>query len=63
MSEELETRIIGNKESKYIIYTADGTEFYLDEFSEYSASGTINGDNIKFHPENIIAVRTRKDPT
>lgn len=60
MNEELETRIIGDeKNSKYIVYTADGTEFHLDEFSEYGAFGKIRGDTIKFHPENIIAIRTK----
>lgn len=59
MSEELEPRIVGNKKSKYIVYTADGTEFYLDQFDEFNASGKIGNDFIKFHPENIIAIITR----
>lgn len=56
-----ESNIIGNdKTSKYIIYTADGTEFHLQEFYEGTASGKFeNGDMIRFHPENIIAIRIK----
>lgn len=56
---ENELRIVGNKDSKYVVYTGDGSEFYLDEFNEFNASGRIDGDFIKFHPENIIAVRSK----
>lgn len=57
--EQLETRIIGDeKNSKYIVYTADGTEFHLKQMD--GAQGTMeNGDIIMFHPENIIAIRTK----
>lgn len=57
MSEEIRT-IGDEKSSRYIVYTADGTEFHLKNLD--GAEGTMeNGDKIIFHPENIIAIRTK----
>ena len=58
-----DVRIIGDEKLvyKYIVYTADGTEFHLQDFDEFNASGKIGKDYIKFHPEHIVAIRTIRD--
>lgn len=53
-----ETRIIGEENPKYIVYTDCGIDFYLETFDQYNSMGVMkNGNVIKFHPEHVVAIR------
>ena len=58
MTDTEETRIIGEENPKYIIYTDVGIDFYLETFDQYNSMGVMkNGNVIKFHPEHVVAIR------